>query len=74
MSAGDLAIIKIVDAGDGRRVLVSAEFQPPIKSELKEFDSPRVNAAAVALGAIGNWAAGLEHDEGSDDGPDDDVG
>lgn len=64
MASSDMAIITLVETPDGT-IAIQTKFDPPMEEWRAEADmlTPLQEAAAVAIGAISNWAAGLPHDE-----------
>ena len=57
------ATIIIVESESGT-IGVQTKFDPPVEEWRAEGDMlpPVAEAAAVAIGAIGNWSAGLQHE------------
>lgn len=58
-----IVVITLAESPDGE-VMVQTKFDPPLEEWRVEADSlpPIAEAAAVAIGAIGNWSAGLTHE------------
>lgn len=64
MADARMAIITLLETPDGT-IAIQTKFDPPLEEWRVEADMlpPIGEAAAVAVGAIGNWAAGLPTDE-----------
>jgi hypothetical protein len=56
-----IATITLTESSDGT-ILMQTKFDPPLEEWRVESDMlPAVaEAAAVAVGAVGNWSAGLQ--------------